>query len=115
MIPLKDGTAWSALEYLRYLNGTEENGGPQEGDPAVIVPVGIAYCDKRKYRSRVVVQYVIRVPVDADTSYGKPITMDAYKQEFMSEVEGANKHAVKRLTRTLEVELLKNSVNAPDW
>jgi hypothetical protein len=41
--------------------------------------------------------------------------MDAYKEEFMSEVEGANKHAVKRLTRTLEVELLKNSVNALDW
>lgn len=59
MIPLKDGTAWSALEYLRYLNGTEENGGPKEGQAAVIVPVGVAYCDKKKYRSRVVVQYVI--------------------------------------------------------
>ena len=65
MIPLKDGTAWSALEYLRYLNGTEENGGPQEGEPAVIVPVGIAYCDKRKYRSRVVVQYVILCACDS--------------------------------------------------
>jgi len=51
----------------------------------------------------------------ADNSYGKPITMDAFQEEFMSEVEGANKHAVKRLTRTLEVELLKSSVNAPDW
>jgi glycerol-3-phosphate O-acyltransferase/dihydroxyacetone phosphate acyltransferase len=41
--------------------------------------------------------------------------MDAYEEEFMSDVAGANKHAVKRLTRTLEVELLKASVNAPDW
>jgi hypothetical protein len=56
MIPLKDGTSWSALEYLRYLEGTEENGGPKDGQKAVIIPVGIAYCDKRKYRSRVVVQ-----------------------------------------------------------
>ena len=61
MIPLKDGTSWSALEYLRYLGGTEESGGPKDGQKAVIVPVGIAYCDKRKYRSRVVVQYVILV------------------------------------------------------
>jgi glycerol-3-phosphate O-acyltransferase/dihydroxyacetone phosphate acyltransferase len=56
MIPLKDGTAWSALEYLRYLGGTEENKGQKSGQKAVVIPVGIAYCDKRKYRSRVVVQ-----------------------------------------------------------
>lgn len=117
MIPLKDGTSWSALEYLRYLDGTEENGGPKDGQKAVIVPVGIAYCNKRKYRSRVVVQYVMVSWCQkiADNSYGKPITMDAYQEEFMSGEEGANKHAVKRLTRTLEVELLKSSVNAPDW
>lgn len=58
MIPLKDGTSWVALEYLRYLQGTEENAGPKKGKKAVIVPVSIAYCDKSKYRSRVVVQYV---------------------------------------------------------
>lgn len=56
MIPLKDGTSWAALEYLRYLAGTEENGGPKSGKKAVVVPVGVAYCDKSKYRSRVVVQ-----------------------------------------------------------
>lgn len=56
MIPLKDGTSWVALEYLRYLQGTEENAGPKKGKKAVIVPVSIAYCDKSKYRSRVVVQ-----------------------------------------------------------
>jgi glycerol-3-phosphate O-acyltransferase/dihydroxyacetone phosphate acyltransferase len=56
MIALKDGTAWTALEYLRYLLGTEENGGPKPGKKAVIIPVGIAYVDKAKYRSRIVVQ-----------------------------------------------------------
>ena len=55
-IPLKDGTSWAALEYVKYLQGSEENGGPKKGKKAVIVPVGIAYCDKTHYRSRVVVQ-----------------------------------------------------------
>jgi hypothetical protein len=41
--------------------------------------------------------------------------MDAYEKEFMSGEEGANKHAVKRLTRAIEVELLKTTLNAPDW
>lgn len=56
LIPLKDGTSWAALEYVRYLRGTEENKGAKKGRKAVIVPVGIAYVDKTKYRSRVVVQ-----------------------------------------------------------
>lgn len=56
IIPLKDGTSWAALEYVRYLQGTEENKGAKKGKKAVVVPVGIAYVDKTKYRSRVVVQ-----------------------------------------------------------
>jgi 1-acyl-sn-glycerol-3-phosphate acyltransferase len=55
MIPLKDGTSWAALEYIRYLLGTEENKGAKKGKRAVVVPVGLAYVDKAKYRSRVVV------------------------------------------------------------
>ena len=54
MIPLKDGVSWTALEYLVYLRGA--NGEPpKKGKPAIIIPVGIAYCDKAKYRSRVAV------------------------------------------------------------
>lgn len=53
---MKDGTSWSALEYVRYLKGSEENPGPKEGKRAVVIPVGIAYVDKQKYRSRVVVR-----------------------------------------------------------
>lgn len=59
LIPLKDGTSWTALEYLVYLNGSPESGGPHKGKPAVIVPVGIAYCDKTKYRSRLAVTWVM--------------------------------------------------------
>ena len=41
--------------------------------------------------------------------------MDAFEQQFLSEEEGANKIAVKRLTKTLELEMMKLTVNAPDW
>ena len=58
IIPIKDGTAWAALEYVRYLAGTQENGGPKKGKRAVVLPVGIAYVDKAKYRSRATVQYI---------------------------------------------------------
>lgn len=56
LIPFKDGTSWAALEYVRYLQGTEENKGTKKGKKAVIVPVAIGYVDKSKYRSRIAVQ-----------------------------------------------------------
>ena len=58
IIPMKDGTSWAALEYLKYLRGSEESGAPKKGKKAVIVPVGIAYVEKAKYRSRVGVRCV---------------------------------------------------------
>ncbi|WVR07618.1 hypothetical protein IAU60_004660 [Kwoniella sp. DSM 27419] len=103
MIPLKDGASWAALEYIRYLRGTEENGGPKKGKKAIVIPVGIAYVDKSKYRSRVVVQY------------GEPIRMEDYEAQFLSQEEGESKLAVKRLTRKMEVDIKKMTVNAPDW
>jgi hypothetical protein len=41
--------------------------------------------------------------------------MDAYEKEFFSGVEGSNKDAAKRLTRQMELEMHKMTVNAPDW
>ena len=41
--------------------------------------------------------------------------MDAYKQEFLSGVEGASRKAVKRLTAAIESELTQSTINAPDW
>lgn len=41
--------------------------------------------------------------------------MDAFVDEFFSDVEGASRTAVKRLTRTIETELVEATVNAPDW
>lgn len=103
LIPLKDGVAWAAMEYLAYLRGTEENQGVKEGKPAVVVPVGIAYCEKNKYRSRTAV------------TYGTPIKATDYAEEFFAEAEGSKKAAVKRLTKAIELEMYKMTVNAPDW
>lgn len=47
--------------------------------------------------------------------FGNPITMDAYKRQFFSDVDGEPRAAVKRLTRQIEKELLETSINAPDW
>lgn len=51
----------------------------------------------------------------ADVSYGEAITMDEYEADFLSEKEGESKLAVKRLTRQIELEMRKATVNAPDW
>lgn len=62
MMPIKDGVAWTALEYLAYLE--EHHGGANVGGkaaghkPAVVVPVGLTYSDKTKYRSRVAIECV---------------------------------------------------------
>lgn len=126
LIPLKDGTSWAALEYIRYLHGTPENEGKKKGKKAVVVPVSIAYCDKAKYRSRVAVQYVrhsiLRIKDWSEEhcevlihSYGQPISMEQYEAGFMSEAEGARRTVVKQLTRRIDLEFWKQSVNAPDW
>lgn len=47
--------------------------------------------------------------------FGQPISMDAYQEQFLSSEEGAPRLAVKRLTATIERELVEATVNAPDW
>lgn len=41
--------------------------------------------------------------------------MDPYLEEFLSPEEGAARAAVKRLTATLEQQLIEATINAPDW
>jgi hypothetical protein len=41
--------------------------------------------------------------------------MDEYAEQFLSEEEGASRIAVKRLTRRIDLEMWKHTVNAPDW
>ena len=41
--------------------------------------------------------------------------MDPYLDQFLSPQEGASRAAVKRLTATIEQQLIEATVNAPDW
>lgn len=47
--------------------------------------------------------------------FGQPISMDEYKAQFLSEIEGMPRAAVKRLTRAIERQLVETTINAPDW
>ena len=41
--------------------------------------------------------------------------MDEYIEQFLSDVDGSPRAAVKRLTATVERELVEATINAPDW
>lgn len=47
--------------------------------------------------------------------FGPPISMEQYKEQFVSDAEGAARAAVKRLTRAIEQQLVETTINAPDW
>ncbi|KAI9253587.1 hypothetical protein BY458DRAFT_521624 [Sporodiniella umbellata] len=89
----KDGTSFAALEYAKLVH---ESG---QGQFAPILPVGIVYPEKSKYRSIVIVKY------------GKPISVEPYLPLYLQD----SKAAAKELTRAVEVAIEKITVNAPDW
>ncbi|KAJ7141153.1 glycerol-3-phosphate-acyltransferase [Mycena epipterygia] len=99
IMQIKDGAAWAALEYTKWMQETPE----KKMKPLVVVPAAIVYTNKSKYRSDVVVEF------------GQPITMDPYIEQFSSATEGAPRGAVKRLTRAIESGLVGATVNGPDW
>jgi hypothetical protein len=49
IIQVKEGAAWVALEYARWMRENADS----DGQPIKIIPVGIAYTDKTQYLSRV--------------------------------------------------------------
>ncbi|PPQ68204.1 hypothetical protein CVT25_015036 [Psilocybe cyanescens] len=92
IMQVKDGAAWAALEYTKWAKEHAANGDLRD---VTIIPVSIVYTNKSKF--------------------GRPLTMDPYKEQFLSDVEGEPRAAVKRLTRSMERELVSTSINAPDW
>ena len=52
IIQVKEGAAWVALEYSKWMRES----GDRDGQPIKIIPVGIAYTDKTQYLSRVSVE-----------------------------------------------------------
>ncbi|KAJ7094994.1 hypothetical protein C8R44DRAFT_718292 [Mycena epipterygia] len=99
IMQIKDGAAWAALEYTKWLQETPE----KKMKPLVVVPAAIVYTNKSKYRS------------DVSVEFRQPITMDPYIEQFLSPTEGAPRIAVKRLTRVIESGLVCATVNGPDW
>ncbi|KAK0462553.1 uncharacterized protein EV420DRAFT_1265530 [Desarmillaria tabescens] len=100
IMQVKDGAAWAALEYTKWLKA---NLGKASSSEVKIIPVAIVYTNKSKYRSNVIVEF------------GRPIPMDAYLEQFNDPTEGEPRLAAKSLTRTLENELIESTINAPDW
>lgn len=135
IMQVKDGAAWAALEYCKWL---QNNPGKASDTKVVIVPSAIVYTNKSKYRSSVrhvtSHSYALRLKkslyrllwskdtkarlrffTDPCIRFGRPITMDEYMEQFLSSEEGASRAAVKRLTRKIQDELVEATINAPDW
>ncbi|KAI7863428.1 hypothetical protein BDF14DRAFT_1734024 [Spinellus fusiger] len=91
-LPFKDGLSWATFEYLsqQALLGC---------DPSVsIVPVGITYSTKNKWRSDVIVEQPILVTRK---------DLEAFQQEA--------KQAVKQLTARIAQGVERSTINSPDW
>jgi glycerol-3-phosphate O-acyltransferase / dihydroxyacetone phosphate acyltransferase len=58
---IKDGVSWTALEYFKWLQGPEGRNAYQVD--LLIVPVSLVYTEKARYRSSVVVEYVMIIYV----------------------------------------------------
>ncbi|RIB18031.1 hypothetical protein C2G38_1926833, partial [Gigaspora rosea] len=98
LLQLKDGASWAALEYASHIaqqEHTEESNKKQ----IIIIPCGITYVQKSKYRSSLIVVY------------GPPIQIDPYLKDFLLD----NRTAVKALTKRIESEIEKLTINASNW
>ncbi|TDL21704.1 acyltransferase [Rickenella mellea] len=100
IMQVKDGAAWAALEYTKW---ARENPGKAAKKGVMIIPAGIVYTNKSKYRSQVIMEF------------GEPIPMTEYEDQFLSPVDGEARKAVKRLTTRIEREMIRSTINAPDW
>lgn len=56
IMQVKDGAAWAALEYMKWAES--EEGKKKDARPLAVVPAGLVYTNKSKYRSSVVMEYV---------------------------------------------------------
>ncbi|KAJ7650307.1 hypothetical protein FB45DRAFT_887547 [Roridomyces roridus] len=90
------GAAWAALEFMRSQQGKGVRS-------VVIVPVGIVYTDKSKFRSRVNMVYPSTWRRTSSSSL-----FDAHDPD-------AERAVVKAVMKDVEEQLLNMTINAPDW
>ena len=55
IVQVKDGASWAVLEYMKWV---QDGKAPKGAKEAPVVPVGITYTNKSKYRSSIVVELV---------------------------------------------------------
>jgi len=91
LLALKDGVSWTKFEIFDRTDGKMD---------IPVVPCGISYITKHKWRSQVVVHY------------GAPVILG---KERLAEYRQDPKKAVKQFTGELQNILYSLTVNAPDW
>ncbi|KAH9461294.1 hypothetical protein MJO28_009543 [Puccinia striiformis f. sp. tritici] len=114
IMQVKDGIAWTALEYAKNLRLTGEElsgsietaGGmsraPGEVEDVKVIICGLNYVNKTRYRSSVQVEYSPAITLDQNLV-----------DRFM--IDGQEKLAVKELIKNIEVGLKSVTVNSEDW
>ncbi|KIO32253.1 hypothetical protein M407DRAFT_18820 [Tulasnella calospora MUT 4182] len=101
IMQVKDGASWAALEYTKW--ATSEEGKRKNAQPLRLIPAGLVYTNKSKYRSSAIMEY------------GKPIPLESLAAQFNAGDPDAAKQAVKKLTKTIEATMVRLTINANDW
>ncbi|KAI8971094.1 hypothetical protein BDB01DRAFT_845253 [Pilobolus umbonatus] len=98
-LPFKDGISWASFEYLTHL---QEQSKEKEDIPedVSIIPVGITYSIKNRWRSEVIVEY------------GDPIVLSMHDLDAF---ESKPKAVVKKLTDKIVEGVERSTINSPDW
>ncbi|KAI9358205.1 hypothetical protein BD770DRAFT_321197 [Pilaira anomala] len=94
-LPFKDGISWASFEYLTQLANRKD--GPKT---ISIIPVGITYSTKNRWRSEAVVEY------------GDPIIQ---RVDDLEAFHNDPKSIVKNLTDRIAKGVERSTINSPDW
>lgn len=101
IMQVKDGASWAALEYTKW--ATSEEGKRRNAKPLSLIPAGLVYTNKSKYRSSAIMEY------------GKAIPLVDLAAQFNTDDTNAAKQAVKKLTKTIETNMVRLTINGNDW
>lgn len=99
-LPFKDGLSWAAYEFLSQQHERRQRGEPAPYHYVTVLPVGITYTTKDKWRSDVIVQYAKPIKVDEED-----------RKKFLDDPKATVKSLTNRITESIE----QATINAPDW
>ncbi|EJD07789.1 uncharacterized protein FOMMEDRAFT_164667 [Fomitiporia mediterranea MF3/22] len=109
IVQVKEGAARAALGYMQWWQERNGDNGSSE-IPVSVVPVGIVYTDKSRYRSRLFVRY------------GTPIDLRPFVKRAIAENNGGTEDnteryhtAIREVTAVIKKGMLELTINASDW